>query len=403
MARSPLTLAATVTSALREASVVDVRVLTENAAGRFDSAVATLADGDSVVVRAATDAETSAELGGEARALSALTDGVRSLLPFRAPRLRGRAAQGGWTAIVVDHLDGYRVDAAHLPAGRGAATSIGAAIAAVHALPESVARGAALPQLGAPQVRDDVSRLLDRVATVHRVPVSLLSRWSRALAEERLWRFESTLTLGGATAESFLVEERDGVPTVTGLLTWQGLGVGDPAVDLRWLSSAPDAADDVLAAYLAASVRTPDAALRTRSRLYAELEFAKWLVHGRDSGDDEILDDAVALLTSLAESVVEDDLLAEDDLDVDAAIALIGHVPNATAPQIDTSMQTDAYDAGDGLFFADDEPGPAEAGPQSDEQSTAPLALSDWVADDAGDDTDADRAAAAALKRWASS
>ena len=402
MARSPLTLAATVTSALREASVVDVRVLTENAAGRFDSAVATLADGDRVVVRAATDAETSAELGGEARALSTLTDGVRSLLPFRAPRLRGRAAQGGWTAIVVDHLDGYRVDAAHLPAGRGAATSIGAAIAAVHALPESVARGAALPQLGAPQVRDDVSRLLDRVATVHRVPVSLLSRWSRALAEERLWRFESTLTLGGATAESFLVEERDGVPTVTGLLTWQGLGIGDPAVDLRWLSSAPDAADDVLAAYVAASVRTPDAALRTRSRLYAELEFAKWLVHGRDSGDDEILDDAVALLTSLAESVVEDDLLAEDGLDVDDAIALIGQVPG-TQTAVDTSMQTDAYDLDETSFFTEDLPAEQAAPHDEDANATAPLQMDDWTAqrDEARNETDA--AADAALRRWASS
>ncbi|MEQ6898917.1 aminoglycoside phosphotransferase [Microbacterium sp. KR10-403] len=402
MARSPLTLAATVTSALREAGVVDVRILTENAAGRFDSAVATLADGDRVVVRAATDAETSAELGAEARALAALTDGVRSLLPFRAPRLRGRAAQGGWTAIVVDHLDGYRVEPAHLPAGRGAATSIGAALAAVHALPESVARGAALPQLGASQVRDDVSRLLDRVATVHRVPVSLLSRWSRALAEERLWRFESTLTLGGASADAFLVEDRDGVPTVTGLLAWQGLGIGDPAVDLRWLSSAPDAADDVLAAYVTASVRTPDAALRTRARLYAELEFAKWLVHGRDSGDDEILDDAVALLTSLADSVVEDDLLAEDGLDVDDAIALIGQVPG-TSTAVDTSMQTDAYDLDETSFFTEDLPAERTSPDDEDPNATAPLQMDDWAAqrDEAENETDA--AADAALRRWASS
>ena len=402
MARSPLTLAATVTSALREASVVDVRILSENAAGRFDSAYATLGDGGRVVVRAATDAETSAELGAEARALAALTDGVRSLLPFRAPRLHGRAAQGGWTAIVVDFLDGYRVDASHVPAGRGAATSIGAAIAAVHALPESIARGAGLPQLTASQVRDDVSRLLDRVATVHRVPVSLLSRWSRALAEDRLWRFESTLTLGGITADAFLIEDRDGVPAVTGLLAWQGLGVGDPAVDLRWLSSAPDASEDVLGAYAQASVRTPDAALRTRSRLYAELEFAKWLVHGRDSGDEEILDDAVALLTSLADTVVDDDLLAEDDLDVDDAIALIGRVPGAAAA-VDTSMQTDAYDLDETSFFTDElAPEHAAVDPE-DANATAPLQLDDWTSTRNEAENETDAAADAALRRWASS
>lgn len=404
MARSPLTLAATVTSALPEADVVGVRTLSENAGGRFDSAVATLGDGRRLVVRVATDDETSAELDAEAGALAALTDGVRTLLPFGAPQLYGRAVLGGRAAVVIDFLDGYRVEASHVPAGRGTATSIGTAIAAVHALPESVARAQGLPQLSAEQVRDDVSRLLDRVATSHRGPVSLLSRWSRAVAADRLWRFEPTVTLGGVSTDAFILEDRDGVPTVTGLLTWLGLGVGDPSVDLRWLSSAPEAADDVVAAYASASVRTPDAALRIRARLYAELEFAKWLVHGHDTGDDGIVDDAVKLLTSLADTVIDDDLLAEDDFDVDAAIALIGQVPSAAAPQADTSMQTDAYDAGDTLFFAVDEHDTAGTGTQPDEQSTAPLALSDWVADDAGtEDTDADRAAAAALKRWASS
>ncbi len=408
MARSPLTLAATVTSALPGASVVDVRALTEHAAGRFDSAVASLADGSSVVVRVAVDADAAAELDAESRALQALTGGVRALLPFAAPVLHGRLAQQSGTAVVVDHLPGYRVDAAHVPSGRGAATSLGAAIAAVHALPESVARAGGLPCLSAVQVRDDVSRLLDRVAASHhRVPVSLLSRWSRALAADRLWLFEPTVTLGGTTADAFLIEDRGGVPTVSGLLVWHGLGVGDPAVDLRWLSSAPDAADDVLGAYLSASARTPDAALGVRARLYAELEFAKWLVHGHDAGADEIVEDAVGLLTALADTVVDDDLLAEDGSDIDDALALIGRVPVAPASDADTSLQTDAYQAGDTSLFAEAAvDGPAASAP--DPEETAPLEMSDWVSDSARDqdddrDGDADRAAEAALRRWASS
>ncbi|QAY61038.1 aminoglycoside phosphotransferase [Microbacterium protaetiae] len=412
MARSPLTLAATVTSAWPGANVVDVRALSENAAGRFDSAVASLADGSRVVVRVATDADASAELDAEARALTALTSGVRALLPFRAPVLHGRATQDGHTAVVVDFLDGYRVDAAHVPSGRGVATSLGSAIAAVHALPESVARAEDLPQRTAAQARDDVSRLLDRVAASHRVPVSLLSRWSRALASDRLWRFEPVLTLGGTTADAFVFENRLGIPTVTGLLSWQGLSVGDPALDVRWLSSAPEGAEDVLNAYLAGSVRTPDAALRIRARLYAELEFAKWLVHGHEIGDDGIVDDAEGLLTSLADTVVDDDLLAEDDLDVDEAIALIGRLAAPSASDVDTSMQTDAYDASDTSFFADDGIVGDDSADASDQEATAPLQFSAWVADGADDDdtaqrdpdaAEAGRAAEAALRRWASS
>ena len=51
MARSPLTLAASVTSALPRVAVVGVAPLTEGVSGRYDSAIATLDDGRRVVVR----------------------------------------------------------------------------------------------------------------------------------------------------------------------------------------------------------------------------------------------------------------------------------------------------------------------------------------------------------------
>ncbi|GAA3761792.1 hypothetical protein GCM10022240_12950 [Microbacterium kribbense] len=414
MARSPLTLAATVTSALPQASVVGVAALTEHAAGRYDTAVADLADGSRVVVRVATDPDAAAELVAETHALRALTSGVRSLLPFRAPVLHGQTVLDGMPAVVVSHLEGYRVDAAHVPAGPGAATSLGTAIAAVHSLPVSVARTQPLPISTPEQVRSQRSRLLDRVAGSDRVPVSLLARWSRALAEDRLWRFEPTLTLGGVGADAFLFHDIGDEPRVSALLDWHGLRVADPAEDLRWLSAAPAAADDVVDAYLAASVRTPDAALLTRARLYAELEFAKWLVHGHDEGRDDIVDDAVALLTTLADTVLGDDLLTEDGVDVEDAIALLGRVP---APQGGaTSMETDAFGADDTAFFTDsvaeptepgepgpDQTGPVGAGPDDDPDATAPITASDWVGrgGDADAVADADRASEAALRRWA--
>jgi aminoglycoside phosphotransferase (APT) family kinase protein len=343
MARSPLTLAASVTSALPRVGVVGVGALTEGSTGRYDSAVAQLDDGRRVVVRVPADADAGIELAAEARALRALTPGVRALLPFRAPELLGEAGLGDVRAVVVDFLAGYRVDAQHLPPGRGAATSIGEALAALHALPISIVRTEGLPVRTPQQVRDDASRLIDRAQTTRRMPVSLLARWHRATDADALWRFESAVVLGGAGAASFLFEDRGEVPTVTGVLEWHGLSVGDPAIDLQWLASAPAAADDVYDAYSRHSTRAPDPLLRERARLYAELEFAKWLVHGHELGREEIVDDAVALLTALADGVSEDDLVTDAALGVDGAIALLDRVPDSPSAG-DTSMQTDAYD-----------------------------------------------------------
>lgn len=441
MARSPLTLAASVSSALPRVGVVGVAALTEHAGGRFDSALADLDDGRRVVVRVPTDSAAAAELAAEARALHALTPGVRSLLPFRAPELLGEAGLGTARVVVVDHLPGYRVDPGHLPAGRGAATSLGGALAALHNLPISIVRTEGLPVRSPGQVRDDVERLVDRAEATRSLPPVLAERWRRALRSEALWRFESAVVLGGAGAASFLFEDVADAPHVTGLLEWHGLSVGDPAVDLQWLASAPAAADDVYTAYVAHSDRAPDARARERARLYAELEFAKWLIHGHETGDAGVVEDATALLASLADGVKDDDLVTDSALGVDEAIALLDRMPGAPAsPSVDTSMQTDAYDPeelsqwmrdADGAEEDDDDrdaegfaPEPATgaapaAGFDGDDVSTAPIHLPQSgdasrkgasspdearPARDADSDGDAvaeaERASDAALRRW---
>ena len=425
MARSPLTLAASVTSALPRVGVVGVGVLTEGAAGRYDAALAELDDGRRVVVRAPADPDAGTELAAEARALRALTPGVRGLLPFRAPELLGETGLGDARAVVVDFLPGYRVDAAHLPSGRGAATSIGEALAALHSLPLSIVRTEGLPVRTPQQVRDDVARLIDRVEATRAAPGALVDRWRRAVDADELWRFESAVVLGGAGAASFLFEDVDAVPHVTGVLEWHGLSVGDPATDLQWLASAPAAADDVYGAYVSHSDRAPDQLVRSRARLYAELEFAKWLVHGHEAGRTDIVDDAMGLLDSLAAGVRDDDIVPDSALGVDDAIALLDRVPDAQSAPLDTSMHTDAYDpeelalwvtADDAEDAAADDAhdAPAQAPAAHDDVSTAPIDISAFAdrtksgggvarstdADDA--QADAERSSDAALRRWLS-
>ncbi len=227
-----------------------------------------------------------------------------------------------------------------------------------------------LPARTTAQVRADVERSIDRAVATHRLPTGLESRWRRAVDGDEMWRFESTVVLGGAGAASFLFEDLEGVPTVTGLLEWHGLSIGDPATDLQWLASAPAAADDVYAAYVSHSGRAPrslpppslPSRARERARLYAELEFAKWLVHGHDSDRDDIIADAIELLEALAAGVAGEHFATDAALDVDDAIALLDRTPDATPSSVDTSMHTDAYD---------------------------PEELAQWLADEHEDDSDA--------------
>src|SRR5690606_32028639 len=146
-------------------------------------------------------------------------------------------------ALVTDLLPGYQIEAAHLPPGPGAAESVGRALASVHALPGSVVRDEGLPVRTAEEIPADTTAPLDRAESTGRVPAALRQRWRDALATDDLWRFESTVILGGASATSFLFQDMPyaderSAPVVTGLLDWHGLSVGDPATDLRWLASA---------------------------------------------------------------------------------------------------------------------------------------------------------------------
>lgn len=455
--------------------------LTSGGAARCDSAVATLADGRQAVVRAPVDADASRELASEALALRSLTPGVRALLPFRAPSYFGEVGLGDVRALVTEFLPGFQVDAAHIPRGEGAATSIGRAIAAIHALPLSVVRAEGLPQRSPEESREDIRSLLDRAGATGRLPVRLMVRWRDAVETDDLWRFESTVSLGGAGAGSFLFEDGDLGPAVVGVLEWQAMCVGDPAVDLRWLASAPEASADVYAAYADAAHRAPDAYLQARSRLYAEIEFARWLVHGHDAHRTDVMDDAAALLDALADGVGINDLTSSADAPaggVDDAIALLDRVPAGAAATTDTSMQTDAYDPDMVSLFAADEyadsddshrpaasdvtadadepsathvsPGshdsavstnsaapspsessldsrprradspstssPAPSADESDPDATAPIDLSAWIDSHvhgdgdtpvsevaAGEKAEAERAARAAIQRWASS
>lgn len=456
MARSPLTLAASVTAVLPHASVVAATPLSEGATGRFDTALVTLDDGQRVVVRAATDESALSEQATEYAALSALTPGVRAQLPFAAPEVLGQTELRPGVAYIETFLDGYRVDAAQIPAGRGVATAIGETLARVHDLPFSVVRDAGLPVRTAEDVRAAAEALLDRAEATGKLPFGLLRRWSTQIGTHDLWQFETTVTLGGAESTSFIFTDRGEEPVVSGVLGWRSLSVGDPALDLRWTTAAPAARLDIADAYAAHSNRAADEHLMERARLHAEFEFAAWLLHGEAIGSEQIVNDAVALLSSLDESVRDEPAFVRATVTADDAFEASKRVPTSDSGAVDTSMHTDAFDA-DELAQLDaaldakagedaargDTVGvdlsetPAETAPSTEghdaewraraaalNQETQPFGVTDWVrAESAGAqgdaargtpaastddgsadrDTDIDEAARNALRRWSGS
>ncbi|MDQ4214034.1 phosphotransferase [Microbacterium sp. ASV81] len=348
MARSPFTLAAAVTAAVPGADVVGARALSAGGDARFDSAVATLADGSEVAIRVAGDDDTAAELAREGLALRALTPGARAMLRFEVPEHLGDGRVGDSRALVTTLVPGFQIDAAEIPAGAGAAVAIGKAIAGVHALPASVVRGAGLAERTPEQARTEVRTLIDRAAATGRVSARLTVRWREAVDADDLWRFESAVTLGGAHAQSFLFADDDERgPRVIGVIGWHALCISDPAVDLAWLTMATEARTDVLDAYAGSTLRAPDAGLGVRARLLAELELARWLMHGHDARRPDVMDDAAQLLDALADGI-HDDLAPRRTAGagVDEAMSALDRVPAREQSDVDTSMRTDTYDAG---------------------------------------------------------
>lgn len=303
MARSPLTLAALATSAVAGLEVIGTQAIGSGVHGDFEAALLTGADGGHLIIRIPTSERAEAEQSADLLALRALSAGIRKRLPFAVSAFAGQAPVGGTRAVVYEFVYGRKVVLADIPAGEGLAVSIGQAIAAIHTLPTSFIADAGLPVLSPVEILRGNVTIMDRASATGLVPGTLLGRWESALEDSALWQFAPTVVNGAISADSILVQgER-----VTGVLGWQGLSVGDPARDLFWLlgSAREGMADTALDAYQLTR-GSQDRQIGRRARLYSELEVAKWLLHGTQERSTEIVDDAVAMLHGLVDSVHND-------------------------------------------------------------------------------------------------
>lgn len=304
MARSHLTLAALATSAVAGLDIAGARSHRSGGQGEYDSALLSERDGRELIIRVPSSQAAETEQSSDLVALRALTTGIRGRLPFDVPVYLGQTPVGGTRAVVYEFLAGDHVSVDDIGAGDGLAASVGRAVAAVHTLPTAFVGEAGLPVLSAAECHASTSSLIETATSTGLVPTGLRDRWREAARENAGWQFQPTVINGAFSAESLLVEGG----TVVGVLGWSALRVGDPARDLHWiLAMNPDAAEAALEAYSAARQVSTDRQFTQRAMLYAELEVARWLLHGRETHDKSVVDDAVQMMDGLVDTVHSDE------------------------------------------------------------------------------------------------
>jgi aminoglycoside phosphotransferase (APT) family kinase protein len=301
MARSHLTLAALATSAVPELDIVGASSFGGGSEGGFDSALLTGRDGRHWLIRVPRNERAQAEQSADLVALRALSAGVRTRLHFSVSAFAGQTPINGTRAVVYEFVYGSKSSLSAVDLTK--AESVGRAIAGIHALPTSFIADAGLPVLTPIECLRTCITIMDRAAATGLVPAALLTRWEAAAEESKLWQFQPTVINGALSADSMLYAGNE----VTGVLDWHELRVGDPAQDLFWLLAARDeAVSEVAFDAYNESRGGADRQIRQRAMLYAELELAKWLLHGTQIHSEEIVADAVALLAGLSDNVRND-------------------------------------------------------------------------------------------------
>jgi aminoglycoside phosphotransferase (APT) family kinase protein len=271
--RTPLALAALACSAVRGLEPVGARRLT-SAADDVDTA---LVDDDlkrQWVVRAPRTASAGARLEQETTLLDTLT----SWLPFALPQVAGTAAlPTGGRAVVHRQLPGTPLSAGRLAADAALAAGFGRAVAAIHDLPTRLVEEVGLPTYGTEEYRFRRLAEVDRFAITGKVPHRLLTRWEQAVEEVGAWRFAPVVVHGDLVAENVLADD----------FAWVAVGADEGALT------------GALIAYADARREPPDPDLPRRARLVGELAIARWLMHGINTDDAVIVDDAVDMLAEL--------------------------------------------------------------------------------------------------------
>lgn len=350
MASTPFTLAALATSAVSGLQVVGTREHTSSELGGFHSAVL-VTDLGELIVRVPKNPVSEVQQSAELLGLSAFTEGVREQLPFAVPQTLGMTRAAETRAVVSTFLPGIPGNDAMLTSQSELLRSLSEVLVAIHALPNSIVQQAGLPMRSAHDIHLDTERLVDRATDTGFLPETVRERWNEALNAPSLWSFEPTVTHGTLSSEQLIIEEDH----ITGVLGWSELGLGDPAIDLSWIQGIDrDVFETVLARYSTQRDLAGQHDFVSRARFYHELEIAKWLLHGVDTHNQNIIDDAVNMLDHLVDnlSLIGSPLPRLGVLNQDEVEELLDQTPHVSTDFRSDTAEYEALDE-DRVFESD--------------------------------------------------
>ena len=259
------------------------------------------------IIQARTDVA-GATLDAEAevlRRIGRIADEGR--LSFDVCRPAGSLRQSGVHIQVRSHIEGRALDTSALHPGPGLSAGLGRAIGELHELPTTIISESGLPVYDTAEVRQRWLGVLDEAAATGKVPVGLLTRWEQVLEAPALWRFRPTVVHGDLAEENILTAGG----AVVGLQGFDQAHIGDPAEDLSWVySTVPiNCLDSIESAYDLARTEGVDKHLRDRAELVGEMSLARWLLHGVRTDNPDVIDDAVSMLSDLADQVGDEPLV----------------------------------------------------------------------------------------------
>lgn len=232
---------------------------------------------------------------------------------------------GGGRAAVTDVFAGAPLSFDALMADGDLAAALGRTLAQIHEVPAALVERAGVESYTAAALRAHHEAQVARARATGAVPTAVAQRWAAALDDAPLWHFEPVLVHADLSEEALFAREG----RITGVRGWSSARIGDPATDLAWLVSTlePEVLERLIEAYRAARTGGTDARLLERAQVLAELAVADWLLHGADTEDQVILDDARGMLADL-----DAEIAAQARAEAEAAYAdLDEHVPDRQA------------------------------------------------------------------------
>jgi len=298
---NPLALAALATAAVPALDVVGV--ILSHQTPEFVYCVAEDTTGRRWGIRLPRHQAAAAASESENKLLSSLRGAVAGAsLPFEIISPSGFATdENGFQAMVYLEPPGDPLALELLEAGPGLAASIGRAIAAWHGIAPALVTEAGMPSLTPQAYRARLRQEVDRADQSGHVTFRLIKHWREWLDQDSNWVFTPVVIHGDMAAEHILVQgER-----VTALIDLTEVKVSDPAEDLAPLVAAvpPEVGQSILAAYRSSRPNIEDEHLDTRVEMVAEIAVIRWLLHGVDTANQAIVDDARVMLADLDQSV----------------------------------------------------------------------------------------------------